>query len=355
MAEDQEQSDKTEDPTQRHLDQAVEHGDVVKSQEVSTWFVIGAGTLALSVFGSSSSASITTIMRGLLANSWAYRADGSALTRLTASICAEILAAVGVPFLLLLIAAIAGNVIQHRLVWSTESLSPKFSKVSPMAGFKRLFSKQALANFIKGLLKLTLVGTVLAMQLWPERDRLEALVSTDPAAILPLSLALTLNLLGTVVAILFVIAAADYLFQYRQWYERQKMTLKEIKDEFKETEGDPKIKARIRQLRVGRMRKRMMAAVPGATVVITNPTHYAIALKYERGMNAPLCLAKGTDRIALKIREVATEAGVPVVENPPLARTLYATVEIDQEIPPEHYKAVAEVVGYVMRLKKAWQ
>ncbi|MFD2184064.1 flagellar biosynthesis protein FlhB [Rhodoplanes azumiensis] len=355
MAEEQDKSDKTEDPTQRRLDEALKRGDVVKSQEVSTWFVIGGGTLALTMFAGSSGASLTNTMKGLIAKSWAIPSDGRMLVRLTETITIEVLAAIGLPFLVLVVAALAGTAIQHRLVWTTETLSPKLSKISPIAGFKRLFSAQALANFVKGLLKLALVGTVLVMLLWPERNLLESLVSTDPTSILPVSMTLMLKLLGSVVAIMAVIAAADYLFQYQQWYQRQKMSLKEIKDEFKETEGDPKIKAKIRQLRVSRMRKRMMAAVPGATVVITNPTHYAVALKYERGMNAPVCLAKGTDRIALKIREVATENAVPIVENPPLARTLYATVEIDREIPPEHYKAVAEVVGYVMRLKKAWR
>jgi flagellar biosynthesis protein FlhB len=131
------------------------------------------------------------------------------------------------------------------------------------------------------------------------------------------------------------------------------MSLKEIKDEFKETDGDPKIKAKIRQLRQSRVRKRMMAAVPTATVVITNPTHFAVALKYDRGMTAPVCVAKGQDMIALKIREVAKQNNVPVVENPPLARALHATVEVDQEINPEHYKAVAEVIGHIMRLNRS--
>jgi flagellar biosynthetic protein FlhB len=131
------------------------------------------------------------------------------------------------------------------------------------------------------------------------------------------------------------------------------MSVRELKEEFKQTEGDPAIKAKIRQLRQTRMRKRMMAEVPKASVIITNPTHYAIALQYERGMNAPVCLAKGIDTIALKIREVAAEHRIPVVENPPLARALHATVEIDEEVPPEHYKAVAEVIGYVMRLRGA--
>ncbi len=162
-----------------------------------------------------------------------------------------------------------------------------------------------------------------------------------------------MQLLGTVVAVLAVVAAADYLFQYRQWYERQKMSLREMKEEFRQTEGDPIVKGKIRQLRQSRMRKRMMAAVPKASVVITNPTHYAIALKYERGMNAPICLAKGVDVIARKIREVAESHGIPVIESPPLARALHATVEIDQEIPQEHYRAVAEIIGYVMQLRRA--
>jgi flagellar biosynthetic protein FlhB len=131
------------------------------------------------------------------------------------------------------------------------------------------------------------------------------------------------------------------------------MSLREIKDEFKESEGDPKIKAKVRQLRQQRMRKRMMSAVPKATVVITNPTHFAVALQWERGMNAPICVAKGQDLIALKMREIAEKNSVPVVENPPLARTLHATVEIDEEVPAEHYKAVAEVITYVMRLNGA--
>ena len=152
---------------------------------------------------------------------------------------------------------------------------------------------------------------------------------------------------------LAVVAAADYLFQYRQWYERQKMSLRELKEEFKQTDGDPVIKGKVKQVRQTRMRRRMIAAVRKAAVVITNPTHYAIALQYERGMDAPICVAKGVDALALKIREVAGEHSIPVVENLPLARALHATVEIDQAIPPEHYKAVAEVIGYVMKLRRA--
>ena len=353
MAEDHDDTAKTEDPTQRRLEQAVERGDVVKSQEVSTWFVLAAAALVLLSFSGSMSTQLTATFGGILANSWRIPADGGGLLRLAREIGVETLAAVAIPFLLLLVAAIGGNAIQHRLVWSAESLTPRLSKISPIAGAKRLFSKQSLANFLKGLAKLVVVGTVATMLLWPARKRLEGLVATDPAAIAPFTRSLSLQLFGGVVAILAIIAAADYLFQYRQWYERQKMSLREIRDEFKESEGDPKIKAKVRQLRHARMKKRMMAAVPAATVVITNPTHFAVALRWERGMNAPVCVAKGQDAIALKIREVAEASSVPVIENPPLARTLHATVEIDEEIPAEHYKAVAEVISYVMRLNGA--
>ena len=353
MADEPDNTDKSEDPTQKRIEEALKRGDVVKSQEVNTWFVIAGATLVLMAFSGGMGDGLTTTMRGLLANAHDIKMDGPALPRLFQKLGIELIAAVALPFLLLMLAAIVGNIIQHQLVWSFEALSPKLSKISPLAGLKRLFSKQALANFAKGLVKLILIGSVLTAMMWPERGRLEGLAHTDPAAVLPLTQSLALKLLGAVVAMLAVVAAADYLFQYRQWYERQKMSLREMKEEFKQTEGDPAIKGRMKQIRQIRTRRRMMQAVPKAAVIITNPTHYAIALEYERGMDAPICVAKGVDAMALKIREVGGKHSVPIVENPPLARALHATVEIDQAIPPEHYKAVAEVIGYVMKLRKA--
>jgi len=353
MADERDETEKTEDPTQKRLEDALKRGDVVKSQEVNTWFVIGGATLVLMTFSGGAAQSITAMMRGLLANSYEIHVDGPALPALFQKIGIELIAALAVPFLLLLLAALAGNAIQHRLVWSYEALTPKLSKISPGAGLKRLFSKQALANFAKGIVKLVLVGAVLTALMWPERSRIMALSRSDLAAVLPLTTKLALKLMGAVVAILAVVAAADYLFQYRQWFERQKMSLRELKDEFKQSEGDPTIKGKMKQVRQSRMRKRMMANVPKAAVVITNPTHYSVALQYERGMDAPVCVAKGVDAVALKIREIAAEHDIPIVENPPLARTLHASVEVDQAIPPEHYKAVAEVIGYVLRLRRA--
>ncbi len=352
MAEEHDDSQKTEDPTQKRLDEAIKRGDVVKSQEVSTWFIIAGGTLAVTAFSGVTSTNLAVTLRGLIEHSWQIRVDGFALAQLGEKLGVSVLAAVAIPFLLLALAALGGNLIQHRLVWSFEVLQPKLSRISPAAGFKRLFSKQALANFAKGLVKLVVVGTVLTALMWPERARIENLAWTDVASALPLTRALALKLLGAVVAMLAIVAAADYLFQHRQWYERQKMSLQEMKEEFRQSEGDPAIRGKMKQVRQTRMRKRMMAAVPKAAVVITNPTHYAVALQYERGMEAPVCVAKGVDAVALKIREVAGEHAVPIVENPPLARALHATVDVDQAIPVEHYKAVAEVIGYVMRLRR---
>ncbi|WP_371423825.1 flagellar biosynthesis protein FlhB [Tardiphaga sp.] len=345
-------SEKTHDPTQKKLDDAHERGDVAKSQEVNTWFLLAGATLVLSTFNGSVGGGLQTPLKNLLQNSWMIRTDGPGLLLLAKSLCVSVLSTMGMPILFLVLAALAGNLIQHRLVFSTEGLVPKFSKLSPMEGAKRVFGKQALANFLKGLFKLVLLGAVMCAVLWPERFRLDALVHIDPSAILGITTSLTLQLMASVVAMLAFVAIADFFFQYRTWYEKLKMSLQEVKEEYKQSEGDPHIKGKIKQLRQQNMKKRMMAAVPKASVIITNPTHYAVALSYERGMTAPICVAKGVDNIALKIREVAGKHDIPIVENVPLARALYATVEIDEEIPGEHYHAVAEVIGYVMGLKR---
>jgi flagellar biosynthesis protein FlhB len=352
MSDENDSSDKTEDPTQKRLDDAHEKGDVAKSQEVNTWFVLAGATLVLSSFHGSIGGGILAPLRNLVANSWMIRTDGAGLMALAQSLGYALIAALGVPFLMFAIAAIAGNMIQHRLVWSGESLKPKFNKVSPGAGFKRIFGKQGVANFVKGLFKVIALGAVMTAVLWPERHRLEAMVRFDVSSIMVVTTSLTLQLMGAVVAMLAVVAIGDFFFQYRTWFERQKMSLQDMKMEYKQSEGDPHIKGKLRQLRQQRMKKRMMAAVPQASVIITNPTHYAVALRYERGMPAPICVAKGIDTLALKIREIAGKHDIPIVENVPLARALHATVEVDDEIPVEHYHAVAEIIGYVMGLKR---
>jgi flagellar biosynthetic protein FlhB len=349
--EERDASERTEDPSPRRLEEAIRRGDVAKSPEVNTWFMIAGGALMIMLFAVPTATRLQATFRGLLARSYQIPTDGPALTELMKTLAMDVVATFGIPLVLLTIAALAGNVVQHRLVFSIEPIRPQLSRISPLAGAARLLSRQALVNFIKGLAKLCLVGAIMTALLWPQRHFLSGLITYDPGAILPFTRSVVLQMLGAVVAILAIVATADYLFQYRQWFERHKMSLRELKEEFRQTDGDPVVKGKLRQLRMARMRKRMMSAVPKASVVITNPTHFAVALKYERGMNAPVCVAKGVDLIARKIREVAEANDVPVVENPPLARALHGTVEIDQEIPPEHYRAVAEIIGYIMRLR----
>jgi flagellar biosynthetic protein FlhB len=207
-------------------------------------------------------------------------------------------------------------------------------------------------NLVKGLIKIVIVGVAIWTQLWPERGTLDSILNQSTAAVVGDMSHLLFKVLMAALASLAVIAGLDYFWQRMRWHSRNRMSKQEIKEEYRQNEGDPTIKAKIRQLRHERSRKRMMAAVPNATVVVMNPTHYAVALQYESGkMAAPVCVAKGVDALALRIRAVAEENDVPVVENPPLARALYAAIEIDEPVPAEHFKAVAQVIGYVFRLQ----
>jgi len=351
MAEEAENEDRTEDPTQRKLDEATEKGDVPRSQEIGTFFVLSGLTLALLVTAGWSARDAMLSLRSFLMNAHQVPSDSASFMHVTQQGVLTGFMALGMPFAFILVAGLAGALLQHKPLWTVEPLTPKFDRISPMAGLKRMFGKEAWVNFAKGLAKTALIGAVVWMMLWGEHDRLEAFVEMNVSALMPATLSLSIKLLGTVLALFAIIAIGDFGWQRFSWYQRQKMTKQEIKEEFKNSEGNPEVKAKLRQIRAQRVRKRMMSAVPKATVIITNPTHFAVALQYEAGMAAPLCLAKGVDALALKIREVAGEHRVPIVENPPLARALYATVDIDEEIPVEHYAAVAEVIGYVLRLK----
>ncbi len=347
-----EQSSKTEDPTEKKLRDAHQRGDVVKSQEVNTWFILSGSALVFSMLAVPTSSSLMQSFRVLMDNAEKYEVGSQALTAFWNNLAGSILLVALVPCMALMAFAIAANLVQHRPLLSLDPIKPKFSKVSPLQGAKRLFSQEALVNFAKGLIKLAVVSAVLWFVLWPEIDSLEAMIMLEPGSILAEFMNLSLKIFGAVLAVITVVAIGDYLYQRNRWWNRQKMTVQETRDEYKQQEGDPQIKGRIRQLRMERGRKRMMAAVPDATVVITNPTHFAVALKYDRDMSAPQCVAKGADATAFRIRELAKQHDVPIVENPPLARALYATVDIDETIPTEHFKAVAEVIGFVMRLKQ---
>lgn len=357
MAEQDDDAEKTEDPTQKKLDDALEKGDVAKSQEVSTWFTMLGTGLVVALLAPGAADSLQAALRGYLAHSHQIPVDGGGLTLLWRDTGLRIGVILALPLLLLLALAVIGNVIQHQLVWSAERMKPKLSKISPAAGFKRLFSSESLVNFAKGLVKIVVVSGLMVAVLWPQRNKIDTLIFRETTMLLEEVHLLLLQLIAAILAVMTVVAGLDYLWQRKKWFDKQKMSQREIKEEYKQTEGDPLVKGKIRQLRMERSRRRMMAAVPEATVVVTNPTHYAVALKYEQGMQAPICVAKGIDAVALRIREVARDNEVPVVENPPLARALYALIEIDQEVPEEQYRAVAEVIGFVyrMRERRSWR
>lgn len=351
MADDNDDSQRTEEPTQRRLDDAEKKGDIVKSQEVSTFVVLAGATLAIALLGPSTAKGLTQIFRVFLEQPDQISLASGSVMVLMRTLMLHVAIVLAPVFGLMIASALAAHLLQHKPVFSAEKLKPNFSKLSLIKGLQRMFGLDGMANLAKGLLKMAIVGAVVWTVLWPQRGRMGMVLDQAPVQIAGDMTYLLIKMLIAALSVLAVIAAADYFLQRYQFLKRNRMSKQEIKDEFKQTEGDPTIKAKVKQIRQERSRRRMMAAVPEATVIITNPTHFAVALKYESGeMAAPICVAKGMDALALRIREVATENEVPIIENPPLARALYATVDVDDVIPAEHFKAVAQIIGYVMRM-----
>jgi len=351
MSEEQDKSQKTEQPTPRKLEEARKKGDSPRSQEIPGWFILASGLLVIVAVAQPSMSAASGWMRMFFERPHAMSLDGGALPDLAAEIGLKMALSLGAVFGLIIFAAIAGNLVQARPVFTGEKIKPKLNKLSPVEGAKRVLGPQAWVNFIKGVAKMAAVAAAVAVALWPRRDQLLALPQLEFAAIPLVIRNAAIALMIAALIVYALIAAADYVWQRHSFMEKQKMSRRELKEELKNTEGDPHVRAKLRQIRQERSRKRMLAEVPGATVVIANPTHYAVALKYERGETpAPVCVAKGVDALALRIREVAEEAKVPVIEDPPLARALHAAAEIDQPIPEEHFQAVAKIIGQIMAL-----
>jgi flagellar biosynthesis protein FlhB len=351
MADDRDDAQRTEEPTQRRLDQAHEHGDIVKSTEVSTFVLLLGATIAIAMFGGAAAEGFARTFRVFLEEPEQMAVDSSGIMAIFSGTVWHLAGILAPIFAIMIGAALAGNLLQHRPAFSTERLKPDPSKLSLLKGFKRMFGVEGLSNLAKGVIKIAIVGAAVWTTLWPMRGRIEGILTQSPAAMAGDISDLVIRLMIAALAVLAAIAVLDYLFQRYRFLQRNRMSRQEVKEEYRQSEGDPAVKAKIKQIRAEKSRRRMMAAVPGATVVIMNPTHYAVALKYDAGeMVAPVCVAKGVDALALRIRDVAEENEVPVVENPPLARALYATAEIDREIPQEHYRAVAEIISYVFSL-----
>jgi flagellar biosynthetic protein FlhB len=351
MAGETDDSQKTEEPTHKKLSDALEKGDILQSTDIVAWAMLATAALLAAVWLAGAAKSLSKSMTGYLSGAGSVTFDNDTMEALAWRTGGELAAFLALPFAAMVAVAIGAHLLQRPFVFNPEKAAPNFDKLNPLTGLTRLFGRQALVQFAKGLVKMFCVAFGAYWVLWPDRQRIASLVDLPVTESLSVAHDMLLMVLMITLIVFGVIAVFDFLYQFWEQRQRLMMSREEIKDEFKQSEGDPHVKGRLRQIRHEKARQRMMAAVPTASVVITNPTHFAVALKYENGMGAPVVVAKGVELLALKIREIAGQNNVPIVENPPLARSLYATVDIDEAVKPEHYKAVAQVIGYVMRLK----
>lgn len=350
MAEEAEQSQKTEAPSQRRLEEARAKGQLVVSREVGSLMLLAAaGLLAGTAAGPAQG--LAGIGRALLAQATRLDLDKPLLVELLWALAGQLGRVLALPLLVLMAAPVAAAVLQNAVVWTAEPLRPKLERISPLAGARRLFSLRSLLELAKSLAKVALVGGALGLLLWPEAPAMVAAARLEIGPLLGYLADLLTRTLMVLALAAALVAAIDYAHQRLEFLRQMRMSRQELQDELKQSDGDPHTKQRQRGLRLERARRRMIADVPRATVVITNPTHYAVALRYVQGETAaPQVLAKGVDSLALKIRQIAAANGVPVIENAPLARALHAGCDIGDMIPPAHYQAVAEIISYVLRL-----
>jgi len=345
-------SQKTEDPTPKKLDEARKRGQIALSREVNNWVMIFAGTVLVMTLSGSTFSQLKDMMTVYIEQAHALPQMPGGMSIVLGGAVKKVAMIMLLPFLLLMVAAFLGPFLQVGPLFAPEVIKPDISKISLMKGFARLFSLRSLVEFAKSLLKLAIVGTVAFVIISPYFDKFEHMVDMPLFMVLAELKYLVVRMLMGILIVLSIIAGSDMIYQRHEYNKKMRMSLQEVRDEYKQSEGDPHIKGKLRQLRMEKARKRMMQEVPNADVVITNPTHYSIALKYNPEESpAPIVIAKGIDEVALRIREVAKENNIVLYENRPLARALYDVVEIDEMIPTEHFKAVAEVISYVFKLK----
>jgi len=353
MAEEaQDEASKTEEPTPRKLEEARKKGQVAGSREVNHFFMMLALTFIIGALGIPMMHQTLAMLKPYVTQPDMVEVSGLAFEQQMQELMANFAMVLMLPILLAVIAVFAPNVVQNKWVFTTEQMKPKFDKISPMKGANRLFGMKAIVEFIKNILKLTIIGVAIVLVVLPFTDQFVLLTNAGLPESLEFARHLALRMLIAATIILFLFGIIDFIYQRFMLMKQLRMTKQELKDEYKQQEGDPHIKAKVKQLRRERARKRMMANVPKADVIITNPTHYAIALEYDPdNMKAPRLTAKGVDAVAKRIRESAEKHKVPIVRNPPLARILFDTTDVDEEIPYEHYQAVAKIIGYVYKLK----
>lgn len=353
MADDTEQDQKTEEPTSKKLSEARDSGNLPVSREVGNWFLFLGIIVAMATGLPYLAATVLKALRVYVEMPHQLMIGEYSLQYMLS----RTLLSIGLPLLLvffiLIVAVVAGTMAQTGLHASAESLELKWQRLNPIKGAKQIFSQTALVEMLKSFMKLCVIGYVAYLLMRPFVMDVDKMIGHDVQGISEALLEEAFSMLLTIMFIVTLIAAIDLSYRRWEYFRNLRMTKQEVKDEMKQSEGDPMIKLRQRQVRLEKARKRMMAAVPKADVVLTNPTHYAVALRYDAAkMHAPVVVAKGADLVAARIRETAEKNGVPLVANPPLARAIYQSAEVDEEIPSQHYRAVAEVISYVYRLKK---
>lgn len=344
--------DKTEKPTEKKLADARKKGQVPRSKEAATFLVLLAGVISLWIFSSW----LGRGLRQVMLKSFSLTREQIFATDEYARIMVENLADIAIPVLgisvLLFICGIYGNIFVGGYNFSHEAYMPKFNKLNPATGIGRIFSLNSIMELIKGILKVSCIGAVCYFALSGRIAEVMSLSYLDPMASIRRAITLLFQFMVIIVCAMLPIVLIDVPYQKWNYIKQLKMSKQDIKDEFKDTEGNPQIKGKIKQMQFQMAARRMMGKVPEADVVVTNPTHYAVALSYDpEGTTAPLVVAKGVDEIAEKIKEIARETGVPVIPIPPLSRSLYYTTELDCEIPRGLFKAVAQVLAWVMGMK----
>lgn len=353
MSEEQSQEDRTEQPTEKRLREAREKGQVPRSRELSNIAVLGAGTLGVITAGPAIARHAHQWMREALAFDPTLLDHPERLAGHFGQLVLQLMLGVAPVLALALLACFVAPLVMGSLRFSAQSLQPQFSRLSPMAGLKRMYGTEGLAELVRSLLRVALVGGVGAMALTSSMPGLLRMPLMELAPAAQLGVDAALGILLWTVAAMAGIALLDVPWQRFQHIRKLRMTKQELRDEFKQTEGNPEVKGRMRQVARAMAQRRMMDAVPSADVVVVNPTHYAVALKYDgERMRAPRVVAKGVDELALRIREVAGNHRITLVEAPPLARALYGQAKVDQEIPVNLYAAVAQVLTYVYQLRR---
>ena len=347
--------DRTEKPTAKRLQDARNRGQVARSRDLNDAFHLGAALMVLAYWGPSMVSGLGTVMAmGLtrVGDARHQAITSGEVVNLAIQGVMQIGWLVAPLAIAALVATAASTQAQGGFIIATEALKFDLTRLNPASGFKRLAPSQAGITLVKTLIAASVVGTVAWIAVRGLIDEAPRFALLTPVAAGLDAWTYTVSFLKKSVITLLALAGGDFAVQKWRTTSSLKMTKQEVKDDMKNQEGNPEIKARVRRVQREMIRKRMLAAVPKATVVITNPTHYAIALKYERGLAAPEVVAKGADALALKIRTIAREHGVPIVENPPLARAIYRQVEVGEHIPGDLFEAVAEVLAYLIRLKQ---